>query len=173
MKFRWLPVMVVVAVAALAATPVVAQEGGGGFRFGVQGNYADDADFGVGARAQFGLDSVQEGLGLVGSFDYYFPGADDDSELGVDVDVTYWEINANLVYTLTKSGSLAPYVGAGLNVAHAGASAESGGVEVSVDETELGANLLGGVRFSDRFFAEAKIELSGGEMFVITGGILF
>ena len=140
-------------------------------RFGVQGSWADDADLGVGARVQVGLADFHEGLRGIASFDYFFP--DSDGSIGVvDVDVTYWELNANLTYTL--KGDLAPYVGTGLNLAHASAGLAAGAVNLgSESETDLGLNLLGGLRLSNRFFAEAKLELGGGENFMVSAGLLF
>lgn len=140
-------------------------------RFGVQGSWADDVDFGVGARVQVGLADFYEGLRGIASFDYFFPGEDSDFGL-VDLDVKYWELNANLTYTL--KGSLAPYVGTGLNIAHASAGLRAGDLDLGDEsETDLGLNLLGGLRLSGRFFAEAKLELGGGENFMVTAGILF
>jgi opacity protein-like surface antigen len=140
-------------------------------RFGIQGNWADDADLGVGARVQVGLADFYEGLRGIASFDYFFPGDDDDIGV-VDLDVTYWELNANVTYTL--KGRLAPYVGTGLNIAHASAGVDVGDIDLGSDsETDLGLNVLGGLRLSDRFFAEAKLELGGGEQFMLTAGVLF
>ena len=140
-------------------------------RFGVQANWADDADLGVGVRLQVGLADFHEGLRGIASFDYFFPG--EDAEIGLaSIDTTYWEANANLTYTL--KGDLAPYVGAGLNIAHASVGLGVGDVDLGdASETDLGINILGGVRLSDRFFGEAKLELGGGEQFVVTAGVLF
>jgi opacity protein-like surface antigen len=142
-------------------------------RFGLQGNWADEADFGVGARVQFDLDDVYRGLGAVASFDYFFPEDDDLVEsLGVDTDTTYWEVNANATYTLR--GRIAPYFGAGLNLAHGSVDLDVGRFELENEgDTELGVNLLGGVRFARHLFAEGRIELGGGEQFVLTAGFVF
>jgi len=141
-------------------------------RFGVQASFgSDDVNFGIGGRATFNLRSLIKTPGFEGiaSFDYFFP----DAPAGVDV--TYWEINGNLGYAIPNvKGSVAPYVGGGLNIAHA--SASSGGVSGS--DTKVGLNLLGGIKFKSRTsrlapFVEARIELSGGEIFVLTGGVVF
>lgn len=149
------PTVVLLLLSVLTGPAANAQERP--IRLGLQGSWSDDADFGVGVRAQVGLADFHEGLRGVASFDYFFP---DDEGLG---DVSYWEINANLTYTL--KGALAPYVGTGLNLARASVSV--------VDETDLGLNVLGGLRLSDRLFAEAKVELGGGDMLVVTAGLLF
>jgi opacity protein-like surface antigen len=140
--------------------------------FGIHGSWADDADFGVGARVDFRLNEVLQGLGAVASFDYFFP--DEDTELGdveIDTEADYWEINANATYTIPTA--LSPYLGAGVNVAHGTLRLDLNQFDVSESDTEVGANLLAGVRFTRNVFAEAKIELGGGEQFVVTAGFLF
>ena len=139
-------------------------------RFGGQLNYGDDSDFGLGARLVLDDPALGE-FRFIGSFDLYFP----DSPSDVDVD--YWELNGNIVYDfdIVNKPTLTPYVGGGLNVAHVSRESTSplGG---SASDTELGVNLLGGLEFGMgrlRPFVEIKVELEGGEQFVITGGILF
>jgi hypothetical protein len=147
--------------------------------FGAQINWSDDADLGVGGRVIVSLNQFMEGLEAVGSFDYYFPGDGGVDTGGVDVDLQYFEINANAVYKFTlSSSSLRPYVGGGLNIAHAKGGVgidlgDAGSFDFSASETRVGLNVLGGVLFAKRFFAEAKFELGGGETFVLTGGIRF
>jgi len=139
--------------------------------FGLQADWGSDTDFGLGARAVFGLRSLFPKTPLDGhvSFDYYFP-----SGTG-GVDVKYWEINGNVGYRIPKvRGNLAPYVGGGLNVAHA--SASFGGT--TVGDTKVGLNLLGGTTFGRaatkmKPFVEGRFSLSGGEQFVLTGGVRF
>ena len=131
--------------------------------FGVQGGFADDMDFGIGGRAQYDLDpGLREGIDLIGSFLYFFP-----EDEGI-FDRDYWELNADAVYVL-RSADLRPYVGSGLNVARF--STDDGFDEVS--DTELGLNLIGGLRVGDGFFAEARVQLSGGEQFLVTSGFVF
>lgn len=139
--------------------------------FGAQVSYGGDSDLGVGVRAAMPLDNFMEGLMGVGSFDFFFP-----SDEGTGVDITYWEINLNGHYPIEMQGesSLMPYVGGGLNVAHV--SAEFGGFSSS--ETEIGLNLLAGNKFAPMGngmvpFVEFRIELSGGEQFVFSGGVNF
>ena len=139
--------------------------------FGLQADWGSDTDFGLGARAVFGLRSLfpKTPLDAHVSFDYFFP-----SSTG-GVDVTYWEINGNVGYRIPKvRGNLAPYVGGGLNVAHA--SASIGGTSAS--DTKVGLNLLGGTTFGRaaskmKPFVEGRVTLSGGEQFVLTGGVRF
>ncbi len=156
---RLLRVAACTAALGLGAVPLCAQT-----RFGPQLSWGDDdANLGLGARAVFNLRSLvnARGLEFVASFDYFFPEGND---------VDYWELNGNLSYLIPNvKGGLAPYVGGGLNVAHASAGSQS--------DTEAGLNLLGGTRFrtSGKLspFAELRFELGGGERVVITGGVLF
>ena len=165
MKNLWRVVLGSVVAVAISAGSAEAQ------RFGVQGSWADDADFGIGARVELGLPNLLTSEGplantfLIGSFDYFFP----------DVDaLDYWEINANLAVPLVASG-IDPYVGAGLNVAHASVSTEFLGEEIEGSDTEIGLNLLGGLRIPIgglATFVEGRFELGGGEQFVLTFGAL-
>ena len=169
MPTRFLTAAAVSLLSLGAIAPAAAQERP--IRFGVHANWADDAEVGVGARVQVGLADMYEGLRGIASFDYFFPEEDDDFGV-VDLDVTYWELNANLTYTLR--GDLAPYVGTGLNIAHASAGVSAADIDLGDEsETDIGLNLLGGLRLSNRFFAEARLELGGGEQFVVTAGVLF
>lgn len=136
--------------------------------FGAQLSYGSDTDFGIGGRVVLGLQSLFPTTPLdahVG-FDYFFP----DAPAGVNL--TYWEINGNVAYRIPNvRSSLAPYVGGGLNIAHV--SADPG----AVSDTKVGLNLLAGTTFGTRSkvkpFAEARLILSGGEQFVVTGGVRF
>jgi opacity protein-like surface antigen len=161
-----------VVVAATMAQPASAQ-----VHFGGQLNYADDADLGIGVRGQFDLGSMlnlEGGLETVTgavSFDYFFQDCD-------PADCTYFEINANGLYPIEMEGSdFAPYAGGGLNIARASVEfTDAFGNTSSADDTEIGLNILGGANFAISgfdVFAEARLELGGGEQFVITFGTLF
>ena len=162
----WPSLLGAAAAVAISASAVQAKQ------FGIQGSWGDDSDFGIGARIEYGLPNLLTNSGpfsrtfLIGSFDYFFPDCPDD------VDCTYWEINSNLAIPLVASG-IDPYVGAGLNIAHV--SAELEGSDLGGSDTEVGLNLLGGLRFplgGVSAFAEGRIELGGGEQFVLTFGAL-
>ncbi|MFO7895279.1 MAG: outer membrane beta-barrel protein [Longimicrobiales bacterium] len=161
-----------VLMAGALAQPAQAQ-----VQFGAQANYADDFDFGIGARAQFDLGSMFELEGAMASLkgvvsgDFYFP------DCG-DLDCSYMEINGNALYPIEMEGDLAPYVGGGLNIARFSADYTDpfSGTTSSSSDTDVGLNALGGANFdlgSMAAFAEAKIELGGGEQFVLTFGVLF
>ena len=171
-----------VLVAALAAAPVLAAAqrrpaarpaAGPAQRtsFGGQLDWGSDTDFGIGARVVFGLHSLFPTTPLDGivSFDYFFP----SKPVGT-TSLTYWEINGNVAYRIPHvRGSLAPYVGGGLNIAHASATAGT----VTVSDTKAGLNVLGGTTFKVKGtvipFAEARGEIGGGKTFILTGGIRF
>jgi len=171
MRLRALPiVMVGLFVLALAGGALAEEKP---LSFGVQANWSDDTDLGVGVRARLDLADLKEGLGAVASFDYFFPG--DQGFEGVDF--TYWEINANLTYDLPLDSSAVPYIGGGPVLAHASGGVEVVGVEISDSTNEVGFNILGGVKKdlgeSMKLFAEAKYEIKGGEQFVLSVGVRF
>jgi len=156
--------VIVLAAAAGAAVPATAQAQ---VRVGAQVSFADDADVGLGVRVRADTPRLIPGapLSLIGSFDWFFPGGN----------VDYFEINGNVAYAFTITGSvLRPYAGGGLNVART--SVDLGG-GTSISNTDLGLNLLGGLNFRTagrlQPFVELRLELSGGEQFVITGGVHF
>ena len=136
---------------------------------GPQLSFADDADFGIGARATLGLPMQTVPLEATASFDYFFP----------DGDFTYWEINTNVVYlfNLPAAPTVTPYAGGGFNIAHVSIDQDVFGVgTVSFSNTDLGFNLLGGAKFNVGTFTpygELRIELGGGEQFVFAGGVQF
>ncbi len=158
-------------IALSAAVGVVsAAEASAQVRFGVQGSFADDTDFGIGVRVRGDTPRLipNAPLSLIGSFDWFFP----DAPSGVDA--TYFELNGNVVYNFTITGSvLRPYAGGGLNIARASVDFGQG----NISDTNVGLNLLGGLNFRTagriQPFVELRLELEGGEQFVITGGIHF
>ncbi len=138
-------------------------------RFGGHAIWADDVDIGVGARMEIDMPgklSKQAPLSrafFIGQFDYFldpFDGADG----------TYFEINPGIAIPLNAT-TLKPYVGAGLNIAHASAGSGPGS-----SNTEMGVNLLGGLKLNLSgldAFTEARLALGGGEQFSVSFGLLF
>lgn len=146
---------------AMVAAPTIARAQTMGvppFHFGAQADFATDGSvFGVGGRVEYGLTSMVPSLTdfrFVGSFDVFFPSAG-----------SYWEINPGVATSFNLANApVKPYAGAGLNIAH------------GTGNTDIGLNLFGGVKFKAMGtltpFAEARLELGGGENFIITGGIM-
>lgn len=140
-------------------------------RFGGQVSWGSDSELGVGARAEFDLTgtlSKKEPFSrafVITQFDYYFI----DCPSGANC--SYWELNPSLAIPL-KATNINPYVGAGLNIAHASASA--GGFSSS--STDTGINLLGGLKFGlggMSAFSEARVSLGGSEQLALSFGLLF
>lgn len=155
-------------LAALALAPAAATA-----QIGIapQISRGDDSDFGVGARLAFRL-PTQVPLELTGAFDFFFP-----SEDFID---SYWEVNANVNYIVEAVESLfVPYVGGGLNVAGVktkDAELPGGGTIEGRSDTEIGANLLGGIRYLGTAatpYVEVRYEINGGEQVVFTLGLIF
>lgn len=157
----------------LVAVPgsVLAQDSGGGIHVGPQVNFADDTDIGVGARVSGDLGGYP-GWEIMGSFDLYFP----------DGDVDFWEINGNVIYNIdVRSTTVFPYAGGGLNIAHFSVDGDPGpgpgpGFEGGSD-TEIGINVLGGVKFATDGpltpYAELRGTVEGSDQLVVTAGVLF
>ena len=139
--------------------------------FGVELDWNNDVNIGIGGRGVFPLGSLFPGTPLDGivSFDYFFPSAPSGAS------AHYWEINGDVAYRFTVPRSqVGPYLGGGLNIAHASASAAG----VSASTTKAGLNLLGGATLKLHGshllpFAEARGELGGGKEFVLTAGVRF
>lgn len=122
-----------------------------------------DGAFGLGARVGVGLPLV--GLGVTGSFDYFFPDCD-------PVDCTFWDLSGNVTYTL-PSVAVNPYFGGGVAL-------QSFEVEEFDSEEEVGFNLLAGVKLGAMMpvdlFGELKYQIFGDpfdNQFVISAGIYF
>ena len=164
------------AVVALAPTEAAAQRRAAPARpapspaqrpsFGLQLDWGNDPNFGIGARGVFPLQSLIPKTPLDGivSFDYFFPGNN----------VKYWEINGNVVYrfTVPRSSSLGPYAGGGLNIAHASSTV------AGASATKAGLNLVGGTTIKMKGshllpFIEGRGEVGGGKTFILTGGVRF
>lgn len=141
---------------------------------GPQVSWGNDSDLGVGARIELGLPNLLTSSGplastfLIGSFDYFFIDCDE---------CTYWELNGNLAVPIAAS-SVDPYVGAGLNVSRFSIDFESDlpGFDVDGSSTDIGLNLLGGLRFPVgglNAFGEGRFTVGGGEQLVLSFGVLF
>jgi len=153
--------------AAVVAAPMQAQEMVTVPRspntIAITASYAEDADFGVGLRYENDLNklisSMSPNVHFIIGADYFFPGDPVDS---------YAELNLNLSYQFgDMRRAIGPYFGGGLNLARL----EAG----PISDTEVGLNILGGLRFRSASrmvpFVEVRYEIGGGEQFVISGGL--
>ncbi|WP_420440437.1 hypothetical protein [Candidatus Palauibacter sp.] len=151
----------------LGGMPLAGQE----IKVGGQVTFGDDADFGIGPRAEVSLPWIAPGIRVAGSFDYFFP----DSGLGdPGGDYDYRELNFNVLgdISLPDVTNLVPYVGGGVNVAWE--SVPSDGME-GPEERLFGLNVVAGFRFplvGFTPFVEARYELEGGQQLLVAGGIL-
>jgi hypothetical protein len=141
-------------------------------QFGPQVAWGSDSDLGVGARIALGMPQIRPGVELHVGGDYFF--FDCDSGFS-EVDCSWIEVNANLHVPVPVSPTLNTYAGAGLNVARVKVSVDGFGDTFSASNTEIGLNVLGGLKFSAASFTpfvEASFTLGGGEQFVLRAGIL-
>lgn len=130
--------------------------------------YHDDFDLGIGVFIEAPIPSYAEGLSLTADLGIYFPG-----DRG-GTDVNYFEINGGALYRFdVDSDDVSPFALGGLNIAR---RTFDDGVDDDGSATDLGLNLGGGVTFlhgAVRPSVGVKIELSGGDGYVIFGGLGF
>lgn len=165
---------------AAAVTFGASSEAQAQFTFGPQAAFHDDADFGVGAWFSVPMASIHEQVSILANFLYFFPDGGVDLGAGNSVDVSYWELNGGLKYDFPMSGSIVPFVMAGLNVGKY--SVDYDGplddfIDVGYGDTEIGLNVGGGLTttLGDSLtgLLGGRIELGGGEGFVIEAGLGF
>ena len=137
-----------------------------------QASYAADREaFGVGGGLGFPIQESKVGDGIRGqaTFDWFF--LDNLVSGPLATRPTYWEFNVNGTYELPKTHGV--YVGSGLNYTN---YTVDGAVYANAGGTELGLNVLGGLklgRVRGAPFVQARYELGGGKQLVLTGGIEF
>jgi hypothetical protein len=135
--------------------------------------FHDDFDFGIGGFVSVPIPSFAEGLHLLADLGIFFP---DD---GGNVDRSYFELNGGVLYRFpVDSDDVSPFALGGLNIARVKVEGEGVGPggSGSRTDTDLGLNLGGGVTFLTgpvRPSVGLKIELSGGQGFVIFGALGF
>jgi len=150
------------ATALLLAAAPTALHAQGQLRLGPQISFGDDTDAGAGIRIEHRFSAAPDWR-FAGSFDLFLP----------DGPLEFWEVNVNVLRSFRITGSdVAPYAGGGMNLARSSVD----GIANS-DDTNLGLNLVGGLRFNTGTrispFFELRVELAGGEQAVLTAGILF
>jgi hypothetical protein len=129
--------------------------------------YHDEADLGVGAFLIIPIPSIHEDIAVKTDFGFFFPGDD----------LSYLEFNADALmrFPIPDNPDVEPFAFAGLGLARVSVHTEE---DVEDDSTtDLGLNLGGGVAFtgvgSVRPAVGLKVELGGGEGFVIFGSLGF
>ena len=154
------PIAAALAALCLAAGNLAAQAP----RLGGQLSFAQDMNAGVGLRLEdFLTPPGPRDLRLMVAYDYYFPNSP----------IQYWELNGNVAWGFRLAPArLALYVGGGVNIARSGVR----GVPNSA-VTDLGANLLAGLRFATGTratpYVELRPELGGGNRLVLSAGVMF
>jgi len=176
-------------IITVAMSCAAAPAGAADVRFGPRVSISDDADFGVGADVRWAFLADDPRLAVTASFDYFFPEDGDDEldealagfeaflpddfplpfDFRPDVEVKYWEANLNLTWDFTTDRAVIPYAGVGVHYARF----ESSAFGIDLDDSDVGANVLAGMRIRERFYVEAKQEAGGGELFVLTVGVRF
>jgi hypothetical protein len=153
--------------AALLGVPAAAQAQGGA-TLGPQLVYHDDFDFGIGAALTVSADGIDPRVDFMADFAWFFPGREG---------LSYFELNGNLLYDFTLEGSTAtPFALAGLNLASWSYDAGFGPGNGGGDNTELGLNLGGGIKFDAGTFRPmigVRLQIEGGEGVVIFGTVPF
>ncbi|MEL7123795.1 MAG: outer membrane beta-barrel protein [Bacteroidota bacterium] len=133
---------------------------GGGVSFPI-----DLGELGLLARGTYDFDETWRGAA---TFTYYLDGLEG---------ITIWSLDFDANYSFTTSGSIKPYVLAGLSLLNAGISLDLGPFgTVSESDTEFGVSLGGGAIFpagNVNFFGEGRLRTAAATDFAITGGVLF
>lgn len=156
---------------ALAAMLVVPSRADAQLTLGVGLGWHDDADLGIAVYGVAPTPSIHENVSVGGDVSYFFP--DDDFD---DEDVDYLEINANMFYSFREPElTFTPFVLGGLNIAR---TSVDGDLPGEGSDTDVGLNAGGGIAFGSEDggiqpVVGAKLELGGGEGFVLFGGIGF
>lgn len=163
---------------AAAVTFGASSEAQAQFTFGPQAAFHDDADLGVGAWFSVPMPSIHEQISILANFLYFFPG--DGGGFGVaDIDLKYWELNGGLKYDFPTSGSITPFVMAGLQYAKYSLDYDGPGEEFvdAYGDGDIGLNVGGGLttNLGDSLtgMLGGRLELGGGEGFVLEAGLGF
>lgn len=150
--------------------------------FGVQVDWnkfsgLNGSDPGIGARLELG-----ESFRFLATFDYYFVDADilGDHPEG-NFDLKFYEVTGDLAYYF-PTGPARPYLGAGASISKRTFNNVTLSNFFDDNKSNVGFNVLGGVKFNDggtvEPFVEARGVFYGGNesfhnRFVLTGGIVF
>ncbi len=120
-----------------------------GTKASIDDDYSVKAGFGINPRINI---NISENLSLVPGFLYFFP--DPPSRV---IDVSYGQLNFDIHYNFSEETSF--YVIAGLNLSYGEATGEIVGIEIAVEDDEIGANLGVGIKSSEfPIFGEIKYD---------------
>lgn len=149
--------------------------------------FAQDNKWGIGLNIGYGSDIAKPFMGVRGqydvtdaftvaaSFNHYFK--DTTSEMGVDVDLKCWDINADVHWNVIRKETFKFYPLVGLTYLRAKASAEESGITVSASDGRFGVNLGLGVQFdlgtSWAIGVEAKYQIIDGSQIVPLATIMY
>ena len=151
--------------AALVAFPAFAEAQA---TLGPQIAYHNDFDFGIGAALTVSADAIDPRVDFMADFVWFFP---DPAGLN------YFELNGNLLFDFVVEGStVTPFALGGLNIASWSYDSGFGPGNGGGDNTELGLNLGGGIKFDLGTFRPmlgVRLEIEGGDGFVIFGTVPF
>lgn len=144
---------------------------GGGITFGAKSSFDNDLseEWGVGANVR-GLYQFTESVGVSAGFTYFFP--NEPTFMGVKIDVTMWQANADVHYSFLVSEPFRVYGLAGLTLSHLKAEASVLETSFAEDATEVGLDVGAGIKFDFGGFAEMKYDTKF-EQIAITIGFLF
>lgn len=126
---------------------------------------SEGSGFGIGANGYYSITpNIRAGIDFI----YY---------LGSPENTTYWGLNFNGHYHFETSGTISPYLLAGLNVSNFSIDIDIPGAgSGSAGNSEIGLNIGGGAEYPlsfGAFFAEAKYVISNYDQFVIGAGLRF
>jgi opacity protein-like surface antigen len=158
------------AVALLFATAVSAQfKVGGGLTIGTKsGGISDDGDeklgIGINVRGDYAFD---ESWSIAPGFTYFFASAPSE------VDITYWQLNADAHYQFSSEGDMGIYALGGLNYSYFKIDWGAGNEywDGSADDSEIGLNLGVGANMQ-QFYGELKYD-TAFEQVALSAGIYF
>lgn len=160
---RVLPILLCALTLGVLASPRAAEAQ---VQIGPTLAYHDDFDVGLGGTLSVQMPALGDRIGFMADVLVFFP----DSE-----NVDYLEFNGNVTYAFPlTSERVRPFALVGLNVARTSIDVP-GGIG-STEESDMGLNLGGGLAFdlgALRPTVGARLEISGGEGFVLFGTLPF
>jgi hypothetical protein len=148
-------------------------------QFGGQLDFASSSiGFGLGIRASSGI-PVLEGLGVLGTFDFYFGAQSIADPAGVEVDATGHSLQFGLYPTYSHEfGDFRVYGGAGLSILGTSytisvATPDLPNAEMTGSQWDTSLGLVAGVKYKQRFFGEIRNQFGGGSHVTFSAGVVF